>query len=298
MTSMARPLAAALAGVALAASASAAVADQAKNPVPGVPVAAPATSKTLPTASALPAKLPRGYIQVHSDFFDAPQFSQTRGSVTCPTGTVPFSGGVLITSTGLNANVNSSFPEGTSWFADINNVGTPTSFSVYAVCGQPIRNYQIVASGVFTDPAGQQATGTVACPGHTAVLGGGALSNSGSTAVLINSTFPEGRGWRTDMNTNTNLDTTFEVFAICGHKPRNYSIVVGASVTNAPSSQNLATAACPAGQLPLGGGGSSSSSSVTVDLNSSRPNGAEWQVFEDNGQPFTVEVLRAFAICA
>jgi hypothetical protein len=60
MTSMARPLAAALAGVALAASASAALADQAKNPVPGVPATAPAAGKPIPAAPALPAKLPRG----------------------------------------------------------------------------------------------------------------------------------------------------------------------------------------------------------------------------------------------
>jgi hypothetical protein len=37
---------------------------------------------------------------------------------------------------------------------------------------------------------------------------------------------------------------------------------------------------------------------VTVDLNSSLPVGALREVFEDNGQPFTVETLRAVAICA
>jgi hypothetical protein len=298
MTSMARPLAAALAGVALAASASAALADQAKNPVPGAPASAPAAGKPIPSAPVLPAKLPRGYVQVHSQPFSAGQFTQTRGSVICPIGTVVYGGGVLITATSLNANVNSSFPVGNTWVADVNNVGAPTTFTVYAVCGQPVRNYRIVENGLFTDPAGRQATGTAACPGRTVVFGGGVLSNTGSTAVLINSTFPEDNGWRTDMNDNTNFDTTFDVFAICGHKPKGYSVQVGAPVVNSPSSQNNASVLCPAGQLPLGGGALSSSGSVTVDLNSTFPVGALWNVFEDNGQPFTVETLRAIAICA
>jgi hypothetical protein len=297
MTSMSRPLAAALAGVALAASASAALADQGKNPIQAAPAAGPAPGKTAPAAPALAGKLPKGYVQVHSQLFASGQFTQARGSVLCPIGTVAYGGGVLITSTGLNANVNSSFPAGNTWVADVNNVGAPTTFSVYAVCGKPVRNYTIVESGAFTDPAGQQAIGSVGCPAHTVVLGGGSLSNTGSTAVLINSTFPQGNGWRTDMNDNTNFGTTFSVFAICGKKPRDYSVQVGAPVTNAPSSQNLATVTCLAGQFPLGGGAVSSSGSVTVDLNSSFPDGASWDVWEDNGQPFTVASLRAFAIC-
>jgi hypothetical protein len=298
MTSKARPLAAALAGVALAASGSAALADQGKNPVQGVPAAAPTAGKTVPVTATPAGKLPRRYVQVHSQLFSAGQFTQTRGTVLCPIGTVVYGGGVLITATGLNANVNSSFPAGNTWIAEVNNVGEPTTFSVYAICGKPVRNYQIVESGSFTDPAGQQVTGTAPCPAHTVVLGGGSVSNTGSTAVLINSTFPQDNGWRTDMNDNTNFDTTFNVFAICGKKPRDYSVQVGAPVTNAPSSQDLATVTCPAGQLPLGGGGVSSSGSVTVDLNSSFPDGATWRLFEDNGQPFTAASLRAFAICA
>jgi hypothetical protein len=297
MTSMARPLAAALAGVALAASAATALADQGKNPVQAPPAGTPAPGKTAPAAPALTGKLPKGYVQVHSQSFSAGQFTQTRGSVICPIGTVAYGGGVLIASTGLNANVNSSFPAGNTWIADVNNVGTPTTFDVYAVCGKPVRNYVIVESGAFTDPAGQQAIASVGCPAHTVVLGGGSLSNTGSTAVLINSTFPDGNGWRTDMNDNTNFGTTFSVFAICGKKPRDYSVQIGAPVTNAPSSQDLATVTCPAGQLPLGGGASSSSGSVTVDLNSSFPVGANWDVYEDNGQPFIAASLRAYAIC-
>jgi hypothetical protein len=33
---------------------------------------------------------------------------------------------------------------------------------VYAVCGTPVRNYQIVESGKLTDPAGRQVTGSAA----------------------------------------------------------------------------------------------------------------------------------------
>jgi hypothetical protein len=49
---------------------------------------------------------------VHSQPFSSGQFTQTRGSVICPIGTVAYGGRVIITSTGLNANVNSSFPVG------------------------------------------------------------------------------------------------------------------------------------------------------------------------------------------
>src|SRR5690242_10797657 len=107
MTSMARPLAAALAGVALAASTSAALAGQATSPVTGVPAPAPAAGTPLPAAPALPAKLPRGYMQVHSQPLSAGQFTQTRGTVLCPIGTVVYGGGVQIAGTSLNANVNS-----------------------------------------------------------------------------------------------------------------------------------------------------------------------------------------------
>ena len=256
---------------------------------------APAPGKGLPTAPALPAKLPKGYVQVHSLPFTSNQFTQTRGSVACPAGTVPYGGGVVVASSGLNANVNSSFPAGNTWVADVNNVSSPTTFAVYAVCAKAVRNYVVVESGAFTDAAETQASGTIACPAHTVVYGGGSLSNSGSTAVLINSTLPEANGWRTDMNTNTNFNTTFEVFAICARKPKGYFVQVGAPVVNPPSSQTRALAFCPGGQTALGGGALSSSGSVTVDLNTAFPQGTFWDVYEDNGQPFTTETIRAVA---
>ena len=53
----------------------------------------------------------------------------------------------------------------------------------------------------------------------------------------------------------------------------------------------------PGGQTALGGGALSSSGSVTVDLNTAFPQGTFWDVYEDNGQPFTTETIRAVAIC-
>ncbi len=95
MTSKARPLAAALAGVALAASAPAALADQPKNPVQGVPASAPAPGKTAcrqhpRCRQAAEGLRPGALPALHLD-----QFTQTRGSVACPIGTVAYGGGVV-----------------------------------------------------------------------------------------------------------------------------------------------------------------------------------------------------------
>ena len=85
------------------------------------------------------------------------------------------------------------------------------------------------ASGAFTSPANGQASRDGRLPGEDFVLGGGSLSASGSVAVNINSSFPSGNGWRTDQNTNTSAATTFNVYAICGKKPKGYVLFTGAA---------------------------------------------------------------------
>src|SRR4051812_29828233 len=102
MSLKARPLAAALAGLALAASA--AVADPGKAPAPGAP-AAPAASvpgKPAPDLTgAVAGRAPKGYVRVAASF-TATTGAQTRGLASCPAGTVPFGGGVFIASTSIN----------------------------------------------------------------------------------------------------------------------------------------------------------------------------------------------------
>ena len=62
-----------------------------------------------------------GY-NVTSASFSAPNGTQSSGSVSCPAGTVAYGGGVLLASTNLSADVNSSWPASdTEWSAKVNN---------------------------------------------------------------------------------------------------------------------------------------------------------------------------------
>jgi hypothetical protein len=129
------------------------------------------------------------------------------------------------------------------------------------------------------------------------VLGGGIISNSDSVAVNINSTFPQNNGWRADLNNNTTPDTTFDVQAVCGKKPRGYAIVTGPQVLNPAFTQTLATATCPDGTVKLSGGDLSFSFSPAVDLGSASGTATGWETFENNGQFFDTTV-EALAVCA
>jgi hypothetical protein len=273
-----------------------------KTPVIGATVPGAVNDKApAPMApAAISAKAPPGYAVVTGGTTSAPTGTQTRGTATCPAGTVPWGGGAVISGSNINLNLNSSFPSGSAWVADVNNVSGSTGlFNVYVVCAVAPRKYTVVESSAFTSPADGQAEGTVSCPANTVVLGGGSLSNSGSVAVNLNSTLPNAStSWRADQNTNTSTSSTFEVFAICGKQRRKWAIVSGSSVPNPPSSQTLATVTCPAGTVPLSGGGYSSSASPAVDLNSTAPISHGWEVYEDNTSGAGTPDIQAWAVCA
>jgi hypothetical protein len=266
-----------------------------------------ATTLTLAAAALVlagpaQARTPALYTQVHSGFLTATAGAQTRGTVSCPAGTVAWGGGAVIAGNDLGGNLNSSFPmgDGSGWIADVNNTSTSDmTFTVNAVCAKAPRKYRIVESAELTDPAFAQATtGTQSCPAGTAVLGGGSVSNTTSFSIDISSSFPSANGWRTDQSNLSDFDTTFNVFAICGKAPRSYAVVTGAAVDNAPGTQSNATVSCTSGHA-LSGGAQSSSSLPQVDLNSTIPDPAigGWAVFENNrgSQDSTV---RAIVICA
>src|ERR1700683_4278658 len=83
---------------------------------------------------------------IASATFDLPPDTQTPGSVICPVKkgvqTVPLSGGGLIDTSALTANINSSFPTKTGWHITANN-GSPndSAFTVYAVCAKKPLGY-------------------------------------------------------------------------------------------------------------------------------------------------------------
>jgi hypothetical protein len=191
---------------------------------------AEAAKRPTPTA----ARTPTGYRIVESSGFTAQNGVQSRAAVFCPAGTVVWGGGAEIFGPDPNLNLNSSAPliDGSGWTASVNNVsGSDGTYVVQAVCAKAPRRYRIVESPAFTDGEGTQVTGSQACPARTRLLGGGSVSNSDSLAVNINSEFPFFNGWEAAQNDNTNFDTTFNVFAICGKAPATYTIASGPIVS-------------------------------------------------------------------
>src|SRR3954447_16132825 len=111
-------------------------------------LAAPGGSAAAAPGTA--ARPPRGYTLVSSATVVAQAGTQVRGRVTCPPGLVPFSGSAAIHSVSVQATVNSTFPLGNEWIADVNNAGTTdVTFEVDAVCARQPKNYAIVASPIL-----------------------------------------------------------------------------------------------------------------------------------------------------
>jgi hypothetical protein len=264
-----------------------------------------------PTPAPAPmASTPGGYKVVSAGPFTAAAGQQTRGTVTCPTNkkgvqTEPTGGGAYVSGSDSAININSSFPNGAAWSADVNNAsGSDTQFDVYAVCSLPTKGYTVVASAV-AGSAGAQSRGIATCTKGTKALGGGALSSSASTSDNINSSFPSlaphhRAVWIVDMNNGSGASPGFTVYAVCSdysETKTGYRVVIDSAVDNPPGSQTLASVACPSGTVPLGGGDFSNSSSTSVNLNSTYPTGAGWASYEDNTSGDDAAVT-TYAVCA
>jgi hypothetical protein len=294
-----------LSALAVAATGTALAGDGAHPAQPAGPAAAalaPIAGKTASPAAlaALPAGLPKKYRSLSSDLLVAPNGDQTRGTVDCPTGTVPLGGGVLISSSDLHANVNSSFPNGNSWFADVNNAsGAATTFRVFVICAKAPRLYQVVQTADVSGPAGSQAQAIATCPTGTVPYGGGAISRTGDAKVNMNSTFPTGNGWRTDMNNASTFAENFASFAICGKKLKGYTVVQGSN-SDVPAHLSVGStpAVCPGASLPLGGGVVAFSSDVHANINATFPSSSDaWNSFLNNDSAFTF-AQSARVVCA
>lgn len=156
--------------------------------------------------------------------------------------------------------------------------------------------YAVVTNGPLTALNGVQSSGSAVCPVNTRVFGGGASVASSSLFVNLNSSYPSstGKGWTVDINNASGSSTTFNVYAICGAKPKDYH-VVASSVTMPPQRQTGAAAICPSGKV-LGGGGFSSSTSTSVSLNSTVPIGDGWLIYVNNGTGKS-QSAEAWAVC-
>ncbi len=263
--------------------------------------ASPGAGKQAPEVQAA---TPSGY-KIVSASFAAPNGQQTGGTVTCPATKkgatrYPLGGGVLIASNSLNANVNSSYATGTTWRGYVNNnSGADTSFTVYAVCAKPHKHYQVVTNST-DNPSGAQSSVSASCPSGTKVTGGGGVNSSFDLAVNINTSIPDGNGWRVDANNASTGDNNLTTYAVCsGSWPSTtgYHVQLGTTVDNPPGAETQAVVSCASGQSVLGGGGFSSSSSTSVNMNSTLPQTGSWVVYENNASGSDAAIT-AYAICA
>ena len=168
--------------------------------------------------------------------------------------------------------------------------------TAHAVTLKPPAGYRIVKTAVLTLPAGSRFHGQVSCPAGTVPWSGGVITESGDPSVDIAESFPDGRFWIAEMNNPTASDSAFQVDAVCAKRPAGYTVVQGATQALPAMLQGDAVATCPAGTRPLGGGGFTSSGNQTVAINSSGPDGQNWDLAENNGTALTWD-LTAVLVC-
>jgi hypothetical protein len=255
-----------------------------------------------PTSAPPAGKTPALYSVAQSDSITAPSGVQTRGTISCPAGTVVWSGGAVVAAPSRGVTLNSSYPmsDGSGWIAVVNNTtGGDATFMVQAVCAKKPRQYTLLESGVLPVPAGGVGDGAVPCPGLTRPVGGGSQSSSSSTAVSIGESFPEIEidGFFASQASESNVASTFRVFAICARPPRTYRVVSGAVTALPPGTQQHATATCPSGR-PVGGGALTGTGSPAVSLDSNGVTQDGWSAFASNAGLFPGVIVEAIVVCA
>jgi hypothetical protein len=247
--------------------------------------------------------LPSGY-QIVTNTFSAPDDVQTHGYATCPGNKVPSGGGAFVESGSVGAAINSSYPSGHYWEADVNNAsGLGTEFTVYAVCISPSSSYTIVTASGTTGLGMRDAA--INCPVNHVVLGGGFLSDTTSLDVNGTTSTPYGlsnghnSGWEVFMDSGQSTPTNYTVYAVCRSKPLGWSLQTGAAVNVYPGAQAEASVTCPGASVPIGGGVYTSFNTTAewLDINSSNPSTNSWVIYENNDESVTYSAT-ASAICA
>lgn len=266
-----------------------------------------ATVPAAATASALAVTIPTapaGYSNVNSAPVAVPPGrSSVTGQATCPSGTVPWGGGVGFTggTASLGENISTSAPTATGWAGRYNNSGTRTGdhFVVSALCAARPLGYTVVSAQV-DNPPGAVSTATAVCPPGLQILGGGAASTAATSDVQLLSAWPLDQGrYRTIMSNGSATDQQLTAFAICAVQPPGYVITTQTSTNQLPPPVVLTGGAqCPAGTAIVGGGIQVLNPRPAVTLGSSiDDSGPQWfaeEVIRDQ-VPTTVTIS---AICA
>jgi hypothetical protein len=237
--------------------------------------------------------------------FDLPPDTQTPGSVICPVKkgvqTVPLSGGGLIDTSALTANINSSFPTKTGWDITANN-GSPndSAFTVYAVCAKKPAGYAQKESVAVSNPAGADAGAGYLCPKGDVVTGGGEISSAPNTAVNLAGSWPTGTTeWYVYLSNESTATATFNVFRICAKlnvSKTNFQEVAGTTEPNPAGDDTDAEVFCPSGLSSIGGG-VVPSGGVGVTINTTFPFVGGWGS-DTNNASGTNDNVTAYVLCA
>jgi hypothetical protein len=249
------------------------------------------------STAAVKPRPPAGYKVVISTELTAPDGADTRGTVKCPAGTVPFGGGAIVSSPSTRANVGSTFPSGGTWFGDIKNAsGAATTFQVEVICGKRPKGYTVVRGANVVNPVGSQSRAVATCPAGTRPLGGGGTSNAFSSFVDMNRTGPKGRSWVVKENNASATEAELTAVVVCG-KVNGYRVVTGPAFSAPAGGQKGGSAVCPAPTVPIGGGVFTTSKSVGVNVEGTIPSGDRWDSFMNNNTGFPATAT-AVAVCA
>jgi hypothetical protein len=240
--------------------------------------------------------------------------AETVGTVDCPvkkgTQTVPLSGGAVILSSGLLANLNSTWPDsdGIGWDVRVDNAGaSAVNFQVYAVCAQKPGGYKQPVGVITVQPGTDTGTAWDSCSGKNVVItGGGADVTSGFEVgtLDVNESWPQGtNGWQVGMDNDTGSNATADYYDVCGKfkaSETDYQTVSGPVESNPADSQSGAHVSCPSGTSVLGGGIESYQplgGAYGQNVSSSYPVTGGWSGEVDN-QSSTSLSIQAFAVCA
>jgi hypothetical protein len=241
--------------------------------------------------------IPPGYVRVDSPTFTAPTGTQTRGTVSCPAGTVVFGGSIFLFSPSLLANVNSSFPlSNTSWAADVNNAsGANATFDVEVICGFQPKSYAIRSKSA-PNPSGSQASVKATCPSGSQPLSGGAFSTSSLAFTNLTSTFPQRRTWRIVESNASAANASVTAFAVCAKLPGYTVVDPGFDQPVAAGAQTVLGVTCPDRTLVVGGGVRTNSTSVGVTIGASWVDDGNWNehINDNSGVSFSA---RPFVVC-
>ncbi len=241
-------------------------------------------------------KLPMGY-SIDSVNGTATAGEQSEQVVNCPGKDVPFGGGVYVTSTDVNVNVNTSRPliTGNGWAAAVNNASPVDSgMTTYAICAKKPNKYQVVQRSVdnVSDGSFHKA---VSCPPDTVILGGGSDSSSFNLENNIESSDAAVQGW---FSAQFGPDQfTLTTYAICAEKPTGYKLVAGGNATDPLGTQAHETVPCPGHSVPLSGWVVSDDTGIFVAT--TYPSGPQaWEVYYNNPADSVSDGFSPGVICA